>query len=134
MKNHIIPYNPKLKERSRRLRSNMTKGEVILWQRLKNKQIMGYAFQRQRPIDQFIVDFYCKSLALAIEVDGSVHDDEAVQERDEARQIRLEGLGVRFLRFSDDEVRNNTNAVCYKIATWIKNNRDQHTKDNASSD
>ncbi|MEL6813765.1 MAG: endonuclease domain-containing protein [Cyanobacteria bacterium J06598_3] len=125
MRNHIIPYNPKLKARSRQLRSNMTKGEVILWQRLRNKQMMGYAFHRQRPIDQFIVDFYCKPLALAIEVDGSIHNDEAVKERDEERQLKLEALGVRFLRFSDDDVQHNTNAVCDAIATWIKNNHDQ---------
>ncbi|MEL6488897.1 MAG: DUF559 domain-containing protein [Cyanobacteria bacterium J06621_3] len=76
MEDHIVHYNPKLKQRSRQLRNEMTQGEVLLWQRLKKSQMMGYDFDRQKPIDQFIVDFYCKSLALAIEVDGSVHDSQ----------------------------------------------------------
>ncbi len=105
MKNHFVPYNPKLKARARELRSNMTVGEKALWQRLRKKQIMGYDFDRQKPMDQFIVDFYCKALALAIEVDGSVHDSPEAKLRDQERQARLEQLGVRFLRFSDDAVR-----------------------------
>ena len=125
MKEHIVRYNPKLKARSRQLRNQMTRGEVILWQRLKRRQMMGYDFDRQKPIDQFIVDFYCKALALAIEIDGSVHDTEAAQQYDKERQARLEGLGIRFLRFSDAEVKANTNAVCQAIATWIIQNRDQ---------
>ena len=125
MKERIVRYNPKLKARSRLLRNQMTRGEVILWQRLKRRQMMGYDFDRQKPIDQFIVDFYCKALSLAIEVDGSVHDTEAAQQYDEERQARLEGLGIRFLRFSDAEVKANTNAVCQAIATWILQNRNQ---------
>jgi very-short-patch-repair endonuclease len=123
MQNHFIPYNPILKARARQLRNNMTKGEVILWQRLKKKQMMGYDFDRQKPIDQFIVDFYCKSLLLAIEVDGAIHDSEEAQQRDQVRQSKLEGLGVRFLRFRDDDVRYNTNAVCLTIANWIRENQ-----------
>jgi very-short-patch-repair endonuclease len=127
MQNHFVPYNPKLKARARQLRSNMTKGEVILWQRLKKKQMMGYDFDRQKPMDQFVVDFYCKALALAIEVDGAIHDSEEAQQRDQVRQARLESLGVRFLRFRDDDVRHNTNAVCLTIASWIRDN--QHPPD-----
>jgi very-short-patch-repair endonuclease len=125
MQDHILPYNPKLKERARQLRNNMTKGEVVLWQRLKKRQMMGYDFDRQRPIDQFIVDFYCKSLVLAIEVDGDVHDSEAAQQYDIERQAQLEALGVRFLRFRDEDVRRNTNIVCQTIADWIKRDRAQ---------
>jgi very-short-patch-repair endonuclease len=123
MQNHFISYNPKLKERARQLRSNMTKGEVILWQRLKKKQMMGYDFDRQKLMNQFIVDFYCKELALAIEVDGAIHDSEEAQQRDQVRQATLESLGVRFLRFKDDDVRQHTNAVCLTIANWIKENQ-----------
>ncbi len=95
----IIPYNPLLKERARELRKNMTPGEVTLWKHLKGKQMCGYDFDRQRPIDQFIVDFYCKKLMLAIEIDGSSHDSPEAQDQDAERQGRLESLGVRFLRF-----------------------------------
>ena len=69
------------------------------------------------------MDFYCKSLALAIEVDGSAHDSEEAQAYDQERQARLEGLGIHFLRFSDSEVRNHPNAVCQTIAKWIVTNR-----------
>ena len=121
----IIPYNPKLKERARQLRSNMTEGEVILWKRLKRKQMMGYDFDRQRPIDQFIVDFYCKTLQLAIEVDGASHDSPEAQERDQERQARLEAFGIRFLRFQDAEVKQNIDGVCESIRQWLQNHASQ---------
>jgi len=125
MEKPIVRYNPKLKLRSRHLRNSMTRGEVILWQRLKKSQMMGCDFDRQKPIDQFIVDFYCKALLLAIEVDGSIHDSEVAQQYDQERQARIESLGIQFLRFSDAAVRENTNAVCQTIATWITRNRNQ---------
>ncbi len=127
MQNHFVSYNPKLKDLARQLRNNMTEGEVILWRRLKKKQMMGYDFDRQKPMDQFIVDFYCKSLALAIEVDDAIHDSEEAQQRDQMRQATLESLGVRFLRFKDDDVRHNTNAVCLTIANWIRENQPPST-------
>ncbi|WP_255451680.1 endonuclease domain-containing protein [Thermosynechococcus sp. CL-1] len=95
----------------------MTRSEVILWQHLKGKQMNSYDFDRQRPIDEYVVDFYCKKLKLAIEVDGSSHDSEEAQEQDCYRQQRLEALGVRFLRFRDEEVRHNVEAVLEAIAT-----------------
>ncbi|MGI9542140.1 MAG: endonuclease domain-containing protein, partial [Cyclobacteriaceae bacterium] len=66
----IIPYNPKLKAIAKMLRKNMTLSEVLLWNELKQKQMLGHDFDRQRPINIFVVDFYCKDLRLAIEVDG----------------------------------------------------------------
>ncbi len=115
----IIPYRPYLKELARQLRQNMTPGEVILWQHLKKKQMGGYDFDRQRPIDQYIVDFYCKKLMLAIEVDGSSHDSEAAQQSDRIRQVQLEALGVKFLRFREEQVRHQTKSVLHTIQTWI---------------
>ncbi len=116
----IIPYNPILKERARELRKNMTPGEVTLWKHLKGKQMCGYDFDRQRPIDQFIVDFYCKKLMLAIEIDGSSHDSPEAQQRDAERQRRLESLGVRFLRFREEEVCGEVEGVLRVIEEWIK--------------
>ncbi|UIE37253.1 endonuclease domain-containing protein [Leptodesmis sichuanensis] len=118
----FLPYNPRLKEIARKLRKTMTRSEVILWQHLKGKQMNGYDFDRQRPIDEYVVDFYCKKLKLAIEIDGSSHDSEEAQEQDRYRQQRLEALGVRFLRFRDEEVRQNVGAVLQAIAAWIKDN------------
>ena len=122
MSDRIIPYHPKLKARARELRKNMTFGEQRLWQHLKGKQMLGYDFDRQRPIDQFIVDFYCKSLRLAIEVDGSSHDSEAAQKSDRERQLRLEGLGINVLRFQESEVLNQTPQVLEAIWCWITKN------------
>ncbi|MEX0360394.1 MAG: endonuclease domain-containing protein, partial [Allomuricauda sp.] len=62
----IIPYNPKLKELARQLRNNSTKAEIILWQKLKRKQLHGYDFHRQKPIDNYILDFFCHELMLGI--------------------------------------------------------------------
>jgi very-short-patch-repair endonuclease len=115
----IIGYERYLKELARKLRQNMTLGEVLLWQRLKRKQMRGYDFDRQRPIDRYIVDFYCKDLKLAIEIDGSSHDGEAAKVNDDIRQERLESLCVRFLRFTDTDVKRNMEMVVDSIELWI---------------
>ena len=116
---HFISYQPHLKELARQLRQHMTPGEVILWQHLKQKKMGGYDFDRQRPIDAYIVDFYCKPLMLAIEIDGSSHDSPTAQQSDRLRQTRLESLGVRFLRFREEQVCHQTPTVIQTIQTWI---------------
>jgi len=121
----IIPYNPDLKEKARKLRQNMTLSEILLWDRLKSKQILGFQFSRQRPIDNYIVDFYCKDLMLAIEVDGDSHDHTEVQEYDHIRQKRLEKLGVRFLRFEDMDIKKNIEDVVEAIELWIEEHQSE---------
>ena len=69
----VIPYNQKLKELARHLRKSSTLSEVLLWRYLKRKQMLGYDFDRQKPIDNYIVDFYCSELGLIVEVDGKSH-------------------------------------------------------------
>jgi very-short-patch-repair endonuclease len=119
----IIAYNPKLKAVARMLRKNMTLSEVLLWQEIKGKQLLGVDFDRQRPIDNYIVDFYCKKLKLAIEIDGDSHTWEGALERDEVRQKRLEELSVRFLRFDDLDVKKDMPWVLNMIHEWIEENR-----------
>lgn len=102
------------------MRNNMTPSERKLWKHLKGKQMLGYDFDRQRPIDQFIVDFYCKALRLAIEVDGSCHDSPEAQEKDRRRQAILESLGVRFLRFRNEEVQHHIGDVLATISVWVQ--------------
>lgn len=123
MRRKIIPYNLVLKELARQLRKNMTLSEVLLWGDLKNKQILGFDFDRQRPIDNYIVDFYCKDLQLAIEIDGSSHDSEEAQLKDEVRQKRLESLGVTFLRFSDRAVKRDRANVVRAITIYVEENK-----------
>ena len=108
-----IYYNHKLKERARSLRKNGTKAEAWLWLCLKGRK----QFTRQKPIGNYIVDFYCSKLRLAIEIDGISHDDK--QEYDRKRQRAIEAQGVHFLRFSDDDVKTNLEDVVQVIADWI---------------
>jgi very-short-patch-repair endonuclease len=116
-KRKIIPYNPKLKEFARKLRKDSTFTEILLWSYLKGKQMRGYDFDRQRPIDNFIVDFYCKDLQLAIEVDGESHYGNL--DRDEKKDKRLSELGVTVLRFDDLDVRHKLDKVLESIEKWI---------------
>ena len=97
----------------------MTISEVILWSKLKNGQLMGYDFDRQRPIGNYIVDFYCKDLQLALEVDGKSHEEEKTKLKDKQRQEELEMLGVRFLRFNAVLVVNRVESVTKEIERWI---------------
>jgi very-short-patch-repair endonuclease len=115
----ILPYNPKLKPLAKALRKNMTFSEVLLWNELKQKKMLEYDFDRQRPIENYIVDFYCKDLMLAIEIDGISHDVEEIIENDEKRQKRLEEMDVNFLRFDDREVRKSMDNVLRTIEYWI---------------
>jgi very-short-patch-repair endonuclease len=94
-----------LKELARKLRKNSTLSEVLLWQELKKKQMRGFDFDRQRPIGRYIVDFYCKDLMLAIEIDRSSHHSVEAQMKDKIRQQNLERMGVRFIRFDDLDVK-----------------------------
>ena len=119
MRRQIIPYNPMLKELAKKLRKNMTFSEVKLWNELKNGRMMGYDFDRQRPIGNYIVDFYCKDLKLALEVDGITHLDEKVILKDEIRQDELERLGVNFLRFDAMLIVNKVESVLKEIESWI---------------
>ena len=108
MKNKIIPYDPKLKEFAKQLRKNSTLSEVLLWQNIKNKAL-GVQFHRQVPLLDYIVDFYCHELMLAIEIDGDSHLYK--YEYDAKRQGELEKVGVLFIRFSDLDVKQNMFSV-----------------------
>ena len=116
----IIPYNPKLKEFARKLRNDSTFAEIMLWNYLKKKQMCSYDFDRQRPIDNYFVDFYCKDLVLAIEIDGKSHYGN--ENRDEAKDKRLKQFGVTVLRFDDIDVRYNLEKVLETIEKWIDEN------------
>ena len=122
MKNKIIHYDPKLKILARKLRNESTYSEILLWKYLKRKQIYGYDFHRQKPIEKYIVDFFCYKLMLAIEIDGNSHDDEERYKADIIRQKVIENLGIRFLRYSDLEVKSNVEGVVEDIKNWIKEN------------
>jgi very-short-patch-repair endonuclease len=97
----------------------MTKAEFILWQKLKGKQLEGIKFRSQYGVDRFVVDFYCTELKKAIEVDGESHFQDGVQEYDLERQDFIESVGIRFLRFTNDEVHENLEGVLERIVWKI---------------
>ena len=120
-KRKILPYNPDLKQLAKELRKNMTLSEVLLWNELKQKKMLGLDFDRQRPINNYIVDFYCKELSLAIEIDGDTHIFK--YDYDEERQTSLEKMGVHFLRFDDIDVKRSMFNVLRVIEDWIGRNK-----------
>ena len=116
-----LPYNPALTRLARELRSKGTLAEVLLWQRVSKKQRLGHDFHRQKPVDGYILDFFCRELLPAVEIDGGSH---RLRGRDdETRQRRLEALGIRFLRFKETEVRRNREGVVQAIDNWIAAHR-----------
>ena len=115
-----VHYNPRLKELSRELRKISTKSEIKLWQYLKNKQLIGYDFHRQKPIDNFIVDFFCNKLSLAIELDGYTHTFEEVSDKDKSKEENLNRLGITLLRFCDEDIMKNTEGVLGEIRHFIE--------------
>jgi len=112
-----IYYNPKLKKLARKLRNNMSPPEILLWNQLKRKKL-GYDFHRQKPIDNYIVDFFCSKLKLIVEVDGEFHKDKG--EEDIVRQSRLESLGLKVLRFKASDIMKNLNDVIEAIVNYIE--------------
>ena len=103
-------------EKAKSLRANMTIAEKILWEHI-NKNKLGYRFKPQHPIDIFIVDFYCHRIGLVIEVDGEIHLSQ--QEYDTGRTAELEKYGLRIVRFTNNEVINETEKVINKIKKVI---------------
>jgi very-short-patch-repair endonuclease len=106
----VIPYNKKLNEPARFLRGNLTDAELCLWDRLKLKHL-GYAFNRQKPVGDYIADFYCRKAQLIIEVDGGRHFSKDTVDNDKVRDEYMRSLGLTVLRFSNSEVLKNTDRV-----------------------
>jgi very-short-patch-repair endonuclease len=119
MKRRIIPYDPKLKLLARQLRNDSTLGEILLWNELSNKQMMGYDFHRQKPLLNYIVDFYCSELNLIIEVDGYSHDNEQQFFKDCEREKKLIACNLSIIRFSEKEVRYDMFNVLRTIESYI---------------
>jgi very-short-patch-repair endonuclease len=109
MSNHN--YNIKLKPIADNLKKEMTKAEACLWKYILKGSKTKYKFRRQRTIDKYIVDFVCLELNLIIEVDGESHNHIEIAQNDIIRQSRLENLGFRVIRFTDDEILKELSSV-----------------------
>jgi len=93
----------------------MTEPEIILWSKLKGKHIDGFKFRRQYSVGPYIIDFYCPSKRLAIELDGAGHFVGKKLASDRERQQWIEEFDIRFLRFTNDEIRANLDGVIESI-------------------
>ena len=104
---------------ARELRKSMTKAEVILWERLRNRKLNGVKFRRQHPISGFIADFYSHEARLILEVDGDIHNLSEHKEHDDGRTYELEKLGITVLRFKNNEIFNNIEEVLCRISLFL---------------
>jgi len=120
-KANYFHYNRNLKDRSRSLRTNSTKAEIILWGMLKGRQMLGFSFLRQRPALNYIADFMCKDLLLIIEADGSVHALQKQMDYDRKREKELIEAGFSILRFANAEIIDRPDEVYMEIKKWIEN-------------
>ena len=116
-----------LYQNARELRNNATHAEQLLWEYLKTKPF-GFKFRRQHPYSLYILDFYCHSLKLVIEVDGGIHDKEEVKENDKVRQHSLENDGLRVLRFTNEEVIETLKKVVETIENLITSLKDEYKR------
>ena len=128
-KRKIIPYNPKLTALAKKLRNESTETEIYLWLRLKGKQMYGYDFHRQKPIDNYILDFFCYELLLGIEVDGYSHEFLEVYNKDKIKEKRMNELGISILRFSDFEVLRDMENIIRAIEFYILEFEKNHKSD-----
>ena len=117
----MTKYFNKTSEKFKRkeLRKKATKAEEILWNHLKEKQLSGFKFRRQYSIDQFVIDFYCTKVKLAIELDGSVHEADHMQIYDTAREEIIKTFGVTFLRFKNVEIFQKLDRVLDNISNKL---------------
>jgi len=106
---------PELLHHARELRGHMTDAELLMWRLLRGRRFCGLKFRRQHPVGNYILDFYCREVSLAIELDGGGHNDEGAREYDEERTRFLNEAGIRVLRFWNHDVLMNTETVLEAI-------------------
>jgi very-short-patch-repair endonuclease len=111
----MLYYQKHLKHYSRLLRNNMTDAEILLWSKIRLKQLNKCQFYRQRPIGKYIVDFYCPQANMVVEVDGGQHYSEEMMSIDQKRDHFLKSNGLRVLRYSDTDVLTNIDGVIHDI-------------------
>ena len=101
------------------MRKKPTEAEECLWEQIRKLRVYGFPFRRQHPIDFYIADFYCHKLRLVIEVDGEIHLNDAAFEHDDGRTGELERLGIKVIRFTNEQVLNNQDLVLAQIKDYI---------------
>lgn len=110
---HTHNANLSIKSKARELRKNLTQSELLLWNRLRNKQLDGFHFRKQHPFGIYILDFYCFKANLAIELDGKIHLRK--REYDNERSEYIESTGLKLIRFKNEDVLNRIEWVINEI-------------------
>jgi type I restriction enzyme R subunit len=108
-----------LKERARELRKKQTSAEALLWGLIRHRQVFGVKFRRQHQFGDYIADFYCHEARLVIECDGSVHDPNEQWNHDQSRDAYMIQQGLRVLRFTNEQILNDTENVLAKIVKFL---------------
>ncbi|MDD5285877.1 MAG: endonuclease domain-containing protein [Desulfuromonadaceae bacterium] len=116
----MLHNRPVLKTRRKELRNNSTPAEKLLWSMLQHSNLGGNKFRRQHSVGAYIVDFYCPSEKLAVELDGDSHFTGEAIEYDSERTAYLNALNIKVLRFLNTDVYDNLNVVCERILEEIK--------------
>ena len=123
MKDHVnnLTYgaSAEIFKRAKNLKREMTPAEKILWKELRNGKLDGHKFRRQHPIGKFVADFYCHQRKMVIELDGGIHDDVGIKERDEGRTYELENFGLKIIRFTNEDIFENLDNVLNEIKTHL---------------
>ncbi len=122
-RNKLIPYRADLKDKARRLRRSGTLGERLLWLQI-SRCMLGSEFHRQVPILDYIVDFYCHELHLAVELDGKSHQNPDQGRADIRRESRLRAVGVIIIHFSEEETCRDASRVAQAIAVTVEELRE----------
>ncbi len=104
-----------IRNRARSLRKNQTPSESLLWSKLRSRQLSGFKFRRQHPIDNYILDFYCNEAHLAVEIDGSQHTKAQNKKMDNIRTACLMQNGIQVIRFWNNDVLNHLEDVIEEI-------------------
>ncbi|QTC89788.1 endonuclease domain-containing protein [Brevundimonas goettingensis] len=114
-----MPPEPITYRRAAFMRRHLTQPEARLWAALKGQKVQGLKFRRQHPVGRYILDFYCASAKLGIEIDGAVHDDPDQMAHDQRRTAWLAEQGIRLIRFPAASVRNNLDGVVAGILAEV---------------
>ncbi|KKR41866.1 hypothetical protein A2356_03750 [Candidatus Nomurabacteria bacterium RIFOXYB1_FULL_39_16] len=116
----FIPYDKNLVSRARELRKETTKAEKLFWDEiLKSKKFVNFKFTRQKPLDHFIVDFYCAKLCFAVEIDGEIHDFQKIRDK-ERDSLLKQKFGLQIIRYTNKEVLTNTEKVIDDLTKKIQ--------------
>ncbi|MDP5339614.1 MAG: endonuclease domain-containing protein [Nodularia sp. (in: cyanobacteria)] len=120
--NKLYNKNTELEKR-RLLRQNITKAEKLIWNKIRDRQLENCKFRRQYSVDRFVIDFYSPELKLAIEIDGDSHFQDGAAEYDQVRQEFMESVGIKFIRFTNNDVYGNLSGVLENIVQHIRDLR-----------